>query len=91
MMHCDNLGLVHMLNKQTSKSSSVMVLLRPLVLCLLSNKILFRAIHIPGIENSLCDLLSRQRASADILRHYGMDDQPTPLPPDIRPENWCPW
>ena len=91
VMHCDNLGLVHMLNKQTSKSVSVMTLLRPLVLSLLKNNILVKAIHIPGVENSLCDLLSRQRAGPEVLRLYGMDDHPTPLLPAILPENWNPW
>ena len=91
IMHCDNLALVHILNAQTSKSSTVMTLLRPLVLLLLENKILFRAVHIPGVENSLADMLSRQLASPEVLRRHGMDESPTPLPQDIRPENWNPW
>ena len=91
VMHCDNLALVHMLNNQTSKSSSVMKLLRPLVLLLLKSNIRFRAVHIPGVENSLADLLSRQLAGPEVLRRFGMDASPTQLHPDIHPETWNPW
>ena len=88
VMHVDNLGLVHMLNKQTSRSKSVMALLRPLVLCFLTNNIKFKAVHIRGSLNILCDLISRQQASPEVLRFYGMDETPTPLAPNILPESW---
>ena len=91
IMHCDNLALVHILNNQTSKSPSVMTLLRPLVLILLRKKIVFRAVHIPGISNSLADMLSRQLAGPEVLHRFGMDKAPTPLPLAIRPESWNPW
>ena len=86
--HCDNLAIVHIINNQTSKSPKIMSLLRPLVLELLKNNINFKAMHIPGLQNTLCDALSRQQVSRSLLRQYGMVDDPTPVPWNLLPHNW---
>ena len=57
--HCDNLGLVHILNKKTSASVRVLSLLRFFVLHCVLFDIELVAAHIPGSKNNLCDLLSR--------------------------------
>lgn len=59
MFHCDNLAVVHVINKQTSRSKRSMHLVRSLVLSCLNNNILFRAKHIPGRTNCVADALSR--------------------------------
>ncbi|MES9881803.1 MAG: reverse transcriptase domain-containing protein [Sedimenticola sp.] len=51
--HCvrfytDNLALVHILNKQTSKDKQIMKLVRSLVLACLHFNVLFRSSHVPG-------------------------------------------
>lgn len=53
----DNLAVVHIINKMSSKDSVVMSLVRRLVLACLEYNILFRAEHILGIHNILPDLL----------------------------------
>ena len=65
-----------------------MALLRPLTLLFMNSRIKFNALHIPGIHNILCDKLSRQQASPALLRQYGMDPHPTPLPDHLLPSNW---
>ena len=55
----DNLAIVHVLNKQTSKDKNIMCLMRNLVRSCLDLNILFRAKHIPGVFNTKADALSR--------------------------------
>ena len=56
--HSDNRPVVDIINSQTSKDTKVMHLMRKLVLVCLRHDILFRAVHIPGINNNLADSLS---------------------------------
>ena len=55
----DNRAVVDIINSQTSKDTKVMHLMRKLVLSCLRHNILFRAVHISGINNNLADSLSR--------------------------------
>ena len=55
----DNMAVVEVINKQTSREKNLMHLLRRLVLVCLSKNILFRAKHIPGKYNIIADRLSR--------------------------------
>ena len=86
--HTDNQAVVDVLNKQTAKCPLLMQVVRPLVLLLLSHNINLTAIHIPGINNVLCDSLSRQPATPNLLRTYGMSPNPTPIPPHLLPANY---
>ena len=61
VVHTDNLALKFILNSQSAKEVLVMNLVRRLVLCLLTNNIMFTAKHIPGYKNILADSLSRLR------------------------------
>lgn len=61
IMYIDNNALVSIVNRQTSKSKRVMVLLRKLVLLLLRNDIMFKAQHILGKKNNIADSLSRKQ------------------------------
>ena len=85
---CDNSAIVDILNKQTSKSKRIMCLLRPLILNLLCFNIRFRAIHLPGLDNTLCDSLSRQQVTPALLQANHMDPVATPIPAQFLPENW---
>jgi hypothetical protein len=59
LFRVDNMALVTIINKRTSKSKSDMKLLRPLVLCTLRNNMQFKAVHI----NMIADSLSRFQMS----------------------------
>ena len=57
----DNAAVVDIVDKQTSRHKDIMVLLRDLVLSCLRHNILFQARHIPGLQNSSADYLSRSQ------------------------------
>lgn len=83
-----NQAVVEIINRQTSKDRSVMVLLRHFVLCTLKYNILFQAKHIAGSLNRESDALSRlQVEKFRSLAPYA-DDQPTPIPGGLQPSNW---
>ena len=48
----DNAAVVYIINKQTSKLQSIIVLIRDLVLSCLRHNVLFHAKHIPGFYNT---------------------------------------
>lgn len=56
---CDNLAVVSIINKLSSKSESVMHLVRFLTILCMKLNILIKADHIPGRDNKICDALSR--------------------------------
>ena len=88
VFHCDNISVVHALNKQTSRNLGVMKLLRPMVLLLLQNNISFKALHIPGKLNTICDELSRGQVPRETLQRFGLRAQPEPVPCHLRPLNF---
>ncbi|XP_041438056.1 uncharacterized protein LOC121399992 [Xenopus laevis] len=57
----DNMGVVHAVNNLSSDSPPVIRLLRQLVLICLKFNISFKAQHVPGVENTLADALSREK------------------------------
>ncbi|XP_062586589.1 uncharacterized protein LOC134248181 isoform X1 [Saccostrea cucullata] len=59
LFHSDNMAVVNIINRLSSKEPSVMSLVRRLVLACLRFNILFKSEHIPGKDNILPDLLSR--------------------------------
>ena len=77
---CDNKAVVEIINKQSSKDKTIMNLVRPLVLKLISHNILFVAKHIEGKRNILADKISRFQATPELLAQYNMNPQPTPVP-----------
>ena len=85
-VRCDNQALVHCLNKLTSKNSSVMKLMRTLVLFLLANNISLVAEYITSKDNWLCDTLSREQVSRQWLRNNSMEDTFLAIPPTLQPE-----
>ena len=57
----DNECVVEVLNAQSSKDEILLCLLRRLVLLSLKYNFIFKARHLPGIENTLADSLSRSK------------------------------
>lgn len=88
IFHCDNQSIVNIINKQSSADPLIMKLLRPMILIMLLHDISFRAEHIPGNLNNLCDSLSRLQFSNHILTYHGMDSRPTEVPLLLRPHNF---
>ena len=85
---CDNLSVVHIINGQTSKCKKIMKILRPLVLTMLENNIVFKAIHIETKKNILPDAISRQEETAELLEEFGMRPKPEKIPRRLLPENF---
>lgn len=54
----DNLSLVSVINKQSSKNKRVMELVRHFVFRLMLHNVLFKAKHIASIDNNIADSLS---------------------------------
>ena len=81
----DNESLVSVINKQTSKEPSVMVLLRRLILTCLRYNIHFTAQHVPGRDNTLADKLSRSQIVEFRALAPWVNQHPTPVPFHISP------
>ena len=79
--NCDNETLIFILNKQTSKDSCLMLLVRKLVLLALKFNILFSAKHLPDKVNIYSDALSRLQVSKFQTLMPQADLQPTRIPP----------
>ena len=79
-MHTDNQALVSIINKQTSKSKRVMMLVRKMVLLLLENNIMFKAQHIYGKVNNIADALSRKQFQKFRTLAPNADQDPEPIP-----------
>ena len=80
LFHTDNLGLVDVINKKTTKDNKLLVLLRELVLQCLKHNILFRVVHVPA--------LSHLQVTKFKSLGQGMDHEQTLLPPHLLPESW---
>lgn len=80
LFHSDNIAVVEIINKISSKDTSVMRLVRRLVLACLRHNILFQAEHIPGKINTLPDLLSRLQVQKFLGLAPYMDRFPTTVP-----------
>ncbi|CAC5356336.1 unnamed protein product [Mytilus coruscus] len=83
--HTDNIALVSVINKQTSKDAFIMFLIRRLVLHCLRNNVNFKAKHIYGSKNVLADALSRQQVQKFHRLAPWADTVPKPVPnlPDL--------
>lgn len=80
ILFVDNMPLVHILNKQSSRSDRVMSFLRSLILVTLQHNIQFKAQHILGIDNKIADAISRKQW--DFFRRIApnADKDPQPIP-----------
>ncbi len=85
--HCDNMAVVEIINKQSSKDGQIMSIVRPLVLKLLLLNISFQAVHIPGVTNIISDRLSRFQTTSEFLAEHKMSPVATPIPLEANPQN----
>ena len=81
LFHCDNIGTVAIINKGRSKSPRIMSLMRRLTWCAAVNNFMFSAVHVPGVNNTLADFLSRSRLQAFREAAPEADPVPCPCPP----------
>ncbi|XP_033749212.1 uncharacterized protein LOC117333903 [Pecten maximus] len=81
LFHCDNMATVDIINKGRSKVELIMNLMRKLTFCSMSNNFIVHARHIPGIDNSIADAISRFQMEK--FRHLAphADPFPTLCPP----------
>lgn len=84
ILHSDNMAVVQILNKQTSKDKDVMSLVRQFVLCCMRHNILTKATHIAGKLNVLPDLLSRFQVNEFHRLAPDMDVAQTPIPQALK-------
>ena len=82
-MFIDNSALVSIVNRQSSKSKRVMMLIRRMVLLLLKYNIMFKAQHIIGKENNIADSLSRKQFQRFIQLAPEADKDPESLPEEF--------
>ena len=87
VFNCDNMAIVEVINNLSSKEPAVMLLLRKLVLCCMTNNILFKARHIAGSHNVIADHLSRSQVLQARSRAPWLNQESTPLPAAIDPQN----
>ena len=64
-----------------------MVPLRDLVLSCLRYNILFRARHVPGLQNNQADYISRFQVESFKAIAPQADELPTPVPSNLLPES----
>ena len=83
-----NAALVDIINRQTSKHPMIMILVRDLVLTSLSHNILFRAYHVPGVDNTRADLISRLQIVEFRKAFLDADPEPTHVPETLLPQKW---
>lgn len=81
VLHSDNIAVVYVINKLTSKDSNLMKLMRRLMVTSLKYNISFHAEHIPGLLNNAADLLSRLQVQQFKVQFPGMDKDCTKIPP----------
>ena len=88
MFHTDNEALVHTINANTTKDVKIMALVRKLVVQSMRFNIQFKAVHVPGCKNILADKLSRLQVEAFKIAAPHAMEHPSPVPAEIRPQNW---
>ena len=88
LFHSDNIGVVQVINKQSSSRPIIMEIVRPLVLLLMKHNISLLSQHIQGSKNILCDTISRFKVTPALLLRYGMDPDPTPIPLHLQSNNF---
>ena len=65
-----------------------LALLRPLILCCLRHNNFFKARHVPGLQNSRADFISRFQIDSFKAISPDADQFPTPVPTNLLPESW---
>ena len=83
----DNLALVSVINKQTTKDKHILYFLRILVLECLKLNVCFSAVHVSSKQNAACDHLSRAQLGCFFQVHPTANRNPAKVPEAFLPEN----
>ena len=83
VLHSDNIAVVHVINKNTSRDPLLMKLMRRLMVASLKHNIYFHAEHIPGLHNTAADLLSRLQIDRFKALFPSMEKEPTEIPRNL--------
>ena len=83
LLRVDNQALVSIVNKRTSKSKRVMMLIRKLVFLTMYNNVQFKASHIQGVHNKIADALSRFQDQRFRTLTPGTDLLPAVIPQEF--------
>jgi hypothetical protein len=83
ILRSDNIAVVHIINKNTSKDKTIMLILRKLVLTCMKYNIYAKALHIPGKLNDVADALSRSQVPRARRLASHLDIQPQQVPPHL--------
>jgi hypothetical protein len=89
VFYTDNEALVSVLNKQTSKVTCIMFLIRKLVLHCLQQNIVFLAKHVKGKDNCIADALSRFQIDKFKQLAPFSKPNPTKISPQLQPQTFC--
>ena len=76
---CDNQAVVSILQSGTSRSTEIMSLVRSLHLCAARYNFSHFAKHVPGVDNSIADSLSRY--NMQVFKRLAPDADPLPITP----------
>ena len=74
------MAVTYILNNSTSKDNYIMILVRKLVLNCIKNNILIKAVHLPGKENIIPDMISRQQVPKALELAPFLERTPVPVP-----------
>ena len=80
LIHCDNQAVVHVWHTGTTKRRSLMALVRALFFIAASQNFTVVLQHIPGVNNSITDALSRFQFYRFHRLATAADTDPTPTP-----------
>lgn len=88
--HTDNMALVHILNRKSSKGKDIMKLVTHLVLACLRYNVPFQSSHtcIIGIKNIEADCFSRKQVEEYKRLRPQSRMTPSPVPPHLLSENF---
>lgn len=89
MIHTDNQAVIPVLLKRSSRLRPVNRMLRDISLVSMQFNILINAVHIPGVDNRLADLLSRLQVDEFLLLAGDfVDPTPTTIPQNLQPSSY---
>ena len=77
------MAVVQVINKFIAKDPLLSALLRKLVVVTLQHNIFVRACHVPGSNNVMADLLSRNQVTQARMLQPSLQPNPTVIPPEL--------
>ena len=80
---CDNSAVVAIVNKDTSRDKEVMHLVRCLAFISARYQFQAYAVHVPGVENTLADALSRNNLPLFRSTYPQANQEPSPIPSEL--------